>query len=353
MKLASANSRRVSVPLTRPYAIASGSWDAVEMVFVELVAVDGTRGFGQASPEEGVTGETIDACAAALRDENLAWLVGRDADALALQAELSRRVRGPAARAAIDIAVHDLAAKRAGKALVECLGRVHHELATSITIGVKPVDETLAEADEYAARGFRALKVKTGVSVDEDIERLVKLRARFGARFALRVDANQGYDAAALARFVLHLDALALEMIEQPLPRGAEDELRALPPRVRRLLAADESVHDAHDLDTLVSAGCPFGIVNVKLMKCGGITPALRLAESAQRAGLELMWGCMDESVVGISAALHAAFSARATRYLDLDGSFDLARDPFRGGFTLRDGCLSTLARPGLGVEHA
>ena len=86
-------------------------------------------------------------------------------------------------------------------------------------------------------------------------------------------------------------------------------------------------------------------------MKCGGILPALRIARTAAAAGIDLMWGCMDESVIGIAAALHAAFASPATRHLDLDGSFDLARDPARGGFELRAGLLSTLPAPGLGVE--
>ena len=85
-------------------------------------------------------------------------------------------------------------------------------------------------------------------------------------------------------------------------------------------------------------------------MKCGGIHAARRIAAIAGTAGVELMWGCMDESVVSISAALHAAFSSPATRYLDLDGSLDLARDVADGGFHLEDGVMRTLDAPGLGV---
>ena len=86
-------------------------------------------------------------------------------------------------------------------------------------------------------------------------------------------------------------------------------------------------------------------------MKCGGIWPGLRIAALAETAGVELMWGCMDESVIGISGALHAALASPATRYIDLDGSFDLARDVTRGGFALEDGVLYPLDPPGLGVE--
>jgi L-alanine-DL-glutamate epimerase-like enolase superfamily enzyme len=93
------------------------------------------------------------------------------------------------------------------------------------------------------------------------------------------------------------------------------------------------------------------GIFNIKLMKCGGVRPALRIATIAEIAGIELMWGCMDESIISISAALHAALASPATRYLDLDGSLDLARDVVSGGFVLQDGFLSTSDAPGLGVK--
>ena len=350
MRVVETRARRVRIPLTRSYAVSGGSWDAVEMVVVELVADDGSRGHGQASPAEEVNGETVDVSAAALAPERLDWLRGRAVDD-ALEHELEERVAAPAARAAIDMALLDLEAKSRGVALVERLGRVRRELETSITIGLKGVDETLDEAREYVGRGFRTLKVKTGVDVELDLERLARLRAEFGARVVLRADANQGYDGRALRRFCERAASLELELLEQPTPRGDEESWRALPEGVRRTLVADESVHDEADLERLASAGAPFGVVNVKLMKCGGVRAALRMARLARASGLTLMWGCMDESAVGIAAALHAALACEATRYLDLDGSLDLARDPFTGGFELRGGVMRTLARPGLGVE--
>jgi L-alanine-DL-glutamate epimerase-like enolase superfamily enzyme len=268
-------------------------------------------------------------------------------------------VRGPAARAALDMALHDLSAQRAGQPLVEQLGRAHRGLRTSVTIGVKSLAETLAEADEYRARGLSILKVKTGVDVELDLERLARLRERFGPSLGLRVDANQGYDLPALRRFVAATASLDIELIEQPLPPALDGELLAFPAEVRRRLIADESVLGEAYLARLSalgarsvrSRGAPFGGVNVKLMKCGGPTAALRLARAAERAGLALMWGCMDESVLGIAAALHTALASRATAYLDLDGSLDLAQDPYVGGFTLEGDRMETLPRPGLGVS--
>jgi L-alanine-DL-glutamate epimerase-like enolase superfamily enzyme len=86
-------------------------------------------------------------------------------------------------------------------------------------------------------------------------------------------------------------------------------------------------------------------------MKCGGIAPAMQIAEVAHLAGIDIMWGCMDESIVGIAAALHAALASPATRYLDLDGHLDLAQDLATGGLVIKNGELSVTDRPGLGVE--
>lgn len=351
-RIVEVRSRSERVPLTRPYTIARGSCDAVDLVFCELVADDGTIGRGQASPAFELTNETADMCAAELEAENLAWLVGREVrEFSALFAALPERLRGPEARAAVDMALFDLEAQHAHAPLVEELGRVHAEMATSITIGVMPVAETLAEAREYFERGFRILKVKIGVDVDLDIERLTKLREVFGSTIVLRADGNQGYDGAALARFVPHMSKLDLEMLEQPLHADDDAALMSFPKHVRDRLAADESVHDEHDLKRLVRTGMPFGIINIKLMKAGGIHSALRMTRIAEREGLRVMWGCMDESVLGIAAALHVAFSTRATHYLDLDGSFDLSADPLTGGFELQGDKLRTLKRPGLGVK--
>ncbi|MDX1654754.1 MAG: enolase C-terminal domain-like protein, partial [Candidatus Competibacteraceae bacterium] len=100
----------------------------------------------------------------------------------------------------------------------------------------------------------------------------------------------------------------------------------------------------------LIQPPAACGIFNIKLMKCGGIWPAGRIGTVAELAGVELMWGCMDESCISISAALHAALAQPATRYLDLDGSFDLARDVARGGFVVEEGVMRPVDAPGLGV---
>ncbi len=348
MQLRAATAQFVRVPLTRPYAIAGGMWDSAEMVLVRLETDAGHVGHGVAAPAEEVTGETATSALEALSERVLADFVGTPVTAAL--AAVATRVHGPAAQAALDMALHDLVAQAAQKPLVEHLGRAQSDLPTSVTIGVKDTAAALEEAEEYVARGLVCLKVKTGVDVDEDVARLSALRSRFGARVILRADANQGYSPRAFERFVPWIERLDLELVEQPLHPSEDAALLCAPPHLRRRLLADESVHTVGDVERLQRSGAPFGAINIKLMKCGGPSRALELAAAAERAGLDVMWGCMDESAAGIAAALHVAYACRATRYLDLDGSFDLAHDPHVGGFELRGNVLSVLQQPGLGV---
>jgi L-alanine-DL-glutamate epimerase-like enolase superfamily enzyme len=347
--------------LTRPYAIAGELCTDAYNVFVSLRTDTGLIGLGAGSPSPRVTGETLEAANAILGGV-ADTLIGRDpADRDVLCAGLDEAMPAtPAARAALDIAIHDLHAKAQGKSLVDCFGRVHRALPTSITIGIQSLEESLEEAAEYVARGFRIIKLKIGDDVEADIETSARLCELMGERMGeqagdgitLRVDGNQGYDGDDLERYLAGTHALKLEFIEQPLPRGRLSEMRTLPADVRRVCAADEDLHSPADARALIEAPQAFGIFNIKLMKSGGIFPAMQIAALADTAGIELMWGCMDESRISIAAALHAALACPATRYLDLDGSLDLARDIVSGGFRLRDGCLDVCDGPGLGVTR-
>jgi L-alanine-DL-glutamate epimerase-like enolase superfamily enzyme len=392
MRITKVKGWKEPVPLSRPYTIATRRIEAVELVFVKLTTDTGLTGLGSGSPAEFVTGETIEACEAAVSPERLAWLMGRDARELgALTRELGERMREPpsgapatrampspahvaapatrvatpvtgtattvartatpAARAAVDMALYDLFARHLELPLVDVLGRCHDGLSTSITIGIKSEEEARDEAREYLQRGFRCLKVKIGLDLEADLARLRMLRETVGDHVTIRVDANQGYTVDETLELGRALDALGIEFVEQPLKADALDALRALPEPLRARIALDESLHDEADALHALQPPHPGRIFNIKLMKCGGITPALTIAKLAEVAGLHVMWGCMDESVVSIAAALHAAYACPATRYLDLDGSFDLARDVAEGGWTVQQGNLALEAGSGLGTR--
>lgn len=354
MRILLAESRTEDLRLTRPYAIAFRRVESVQNVILEIRTASGLVGLGAASPEPRVTGETFEMCAGSLAQEEIRWLVGRDArEVAALCREAKARMpMAPAARAAIDIALHDLFAQHLRMPLADVLGRSHSSMATSITIGIKGVEEALAEAHEYVGRGFSILKVKTGHVLEQDLERLARLRETLPTEIRIRADANQGYTREETLRFFEETAPLDVEFLEQPMNAGAVDALRELPESLKQRIAADESLLDEADALELATPARACGIFNIKLMKCGGIRSALRIAAIAETAGIDLMWGCMDESRISIAAALHAAFASPATKYLDLDGSLDLARDVAEAGFLLERGIMRTMEEPGLGVRR-
>ena len=199
--------------------------------------------------------------------------------------------------------------------------------------------------------GFKILKVKTGLNVAEDIERLIKLHEQYQQKFTIRVDANQGYSVEELKQFIHATRHLSLELIEQPVPVGSEKDLLTVNSTDRKKIAGDESIKDPAAALEFSAQPQPFGIFNIKLMKCGGILGAQEIANIAQHANMELFWGCNDESIMSITAALHIAYACSNTRYLDLDGSLDLAEDLVTGGFRIEDGHLLINNKPGFGIE--
>lgn len=339
---------------TKPYTIAFKTTDLVMNAFVEITLDNGVTGIGSGNPSEYVTGEHFDQTMQALQEKNLEFLMGRDIrEANQLFFEILQKFPNhPAARAAIDIALYDALTKHLGIPLVKFLGQKIKSLPTSNTIGIKNVADTVKEAKEYDQRGFKILKVKLGINPEEDIERLVKLREEFGTRMVIRIDANQGYTSKQTIDFYNRTKKLDIELIEQPLPAKAIDEIKALPEEIRTKIAADESLLSPSDALKLVTPPRASGIFNIKLMKCGGVNQALKIADLALNAHVDLFWGCNDESIVSITAALHAAFACTNTKYIDLDGSLDLGKDEVTGGFILKDGIMYCSDKPGLGVER-
>lgn len=339
---------------TKPYTIAYKTTDEVHSGFVEIVLEDGTTGMGAGNPSDYVTGETLDSCMNALAEKNIQFLIGKDIrEVNQLTYEIWEKLpKNPAARAALDIAVYDAFTKHLGVSLVKYLGQKIKSMPTSNTIGIMNVEETLKEAEDYGKRGFSVLKVKLGINLEEDIERMVKLREKFGNKFTIRIDANQGYTTDKTIEFYNKTKHLNIELIEQPLKAKAIDEMKRLPEEIRKVIAADESLISPKDAIELIKPPRASGIFNIKLMKCGGVSQALKIADIAALEGVDLFWGCNEESIVSITAGLHAAFACANTKYIDLDGSLDLGTDVVKGGFILKEGVMYCNDKPGLGVER-
>ena len=342
MKIVAVRAYLKKMALKKPYTIAYNTFSDVSLAFLEIELANGMIGYGSGSPAEEVVGETTEQTVANLNTSFVANLVGRDIrhfQEIIFESNV-QFPHLPGTLAAIDIALHDAFGKYLGVSIASFYGQKMNALPTSMTIGIKGLDETIQEAKEYAAMGFKVFKVKTGIDLHEDIERIAALYAAFGRDYTIRVDANQGYDVDQLKLFLEATAAYPLELIEQPLPVGQEQNLLALSAEQRKRLAADEALKDPQAALHFSAGIQPFGIYNIKLMKCGGLIGAKDIATIAQHARIDLFWGCNDESIISITAALHMAYACPNTKYIDLDGSFDLMEDLVTGGFEVKDGCL-------------
>ncbi len=354
MKIAQIEVAKKDLGNAKPYTIAFKTVDEVFNIIVRITLENGVTGMGSGNPSEYVVGESIDDAHRVLAEENIQFLIGRDIrEFYGLLGEVQEKLpNNPGARAALDIALHDAFTKNSGIPLGLFLGQKIRSLPTSVTIGIMDVEKTLREAKQYFDLGFRVLKVKTGKEVEEDVERIAKLREKYGDQITIRVDANQGYDKADLLRFCDKTERMNIELIEQPLSANQVDEMKGLPKEIKRKIAVDESLISPESAFLLASPPNAGDIFNIKLMKSGGIYPAQQIATIAANAHIDLMWGCNDESIISISAALHTALSFANTKYLDLDGSLDLLHDVVQGGFNIKDGGMSITSKPGLGVSE-
>ena len=353
MKIVSVHCSKEELPLTIPYTIAFKTFESTTILSIVFRLENGLIGIGSGSPAPSITGEDPETSFEQLKLVAEEYLVGKSILTFHHLFHSVAKPLGkfPAALCAIDIALYDAFTKLLEIPLVDFLGRNHFKLPTSITIGIKNFEETLEEAKERVSQGFKIIKLKIGGNLEADVSNYLKLKEELGKDILIRVDANQGYQLQDLLHFAKATYHQKPEFYEQPFPPKKFEWLAELSDEIRAEIAADEDLHHFKDALELAFPQKYYGIYNIKLMKCGGIHTAQKIAMIANSYGINLMWGCMDESVISISAALHVAFASSNTKYLDLDGSFDLSKDLASGGFVLKDGYMYTNDKPGLGIE--
>ncbi len=296
-----------SFPIAGTFTISRGSKTSAEVIVVELEA-DGFKGWGEAVPYARYH-ETVPQCLAALEAAKPALSKGTTRSQLA-QLNLPK-----AAQNALDCALWDLDAKRSGKPVWQLVGLAAPQArVTAYTLSLD-TPEAMASAATKAAH-MPLLKLKLGRAGDE--ARLAAIRAAV-PQARLIIDANEGWTAENIEAMLACCKAHHVELVEQPLPQGQDDILRALKRDV--LICADESAHDAASLAALKSK---YDAVNIKLDKTGGLTGALQMAEAAEVQGFKIMVGCM----LATSLAMAPAFLvAQRADYVDLDGPLLLAQD--------------------------
>ena len=352
MRISTIKHWKQDLGLTRPYKIAGQMTTSSENAFFRIDLENGVTGIGSASPSERVCGESMTDTLAAL-DQAASRLESRDISVFGgVCDELSLLLKDtPAAAAAVNTALYDAFAKSHDLRIVDMLGLRCTPMPTSVTIGIKDDEEVRADLDEYIASGFNTVKVKIGIDPARDVAIIRKIREWGGSGIRIRVDGNEGYTKEQLLTVHPELMAADVELIEQPIAAPADAVLATLPGEIRQTLMADEDLKTVDNAIALASQPRGYGLWNIKLMKSGGILPGKWIGDIAGWHGIPLMWGCMDESRISISASLHTAYSCATTKFLDLDGSFDLANDIVTGGFELREGKMYLTDAPGLGVN--
>ncbi|MFP4590103.1 MAG: dipeptide epimerase [Halobacteriales archaeon] len=319
----SASAERLELPLERPFTIARGTVETAEPVVVRVRDDAGREGVGAAAPSArfGETVETVEAVLPALFEVLEAF---EDPSAVvAIEDALRERVRGnAAARAAVSIAVHDLAATRAGLALHRLWGLPSTAVETSYTVGIDDPEAMADHAEAALERGHGVLKVKLGT--DDDRARIDAVRA-VAPEARIRVDANEAWRPKEAIAMAEHLARRDVEFVEQPVPAEHPEALAAVTAASPIPVAADESCVSLADVPRVARVA---DIANLKLMKCGGLVEARRMVHAARAHGLEVMLGCMTETNASIAAA---AQLAPMLDYADLDGSLLLAADPYDG----------------------
>jgi L-alanine-DL-glutamate epimerase-like enolase superfamily enzyme len=336
--------------LKEPYSIAYESVDKVDNIFLSLSTSNGYHGWGCAAPVKSITNESTQDVLDSFTNTIEPFLKGEDVFRYVyLMENLKKQIPGkPSALAMVDMALHDLLSQKAGVPLFKFLGGYRLSIPTSITIGIMPISDTLAHAKSHVKRGFKILKIKGGKNVSEDIEKINRIRETVGRQIKIRFDANQGYTVDDSIKFIKGTHHTAIELFEQPTPKSHLEQLAQVANKTSIPVMADESLLTLKDVFRL-SKGHYTDLINIKLMKTGGILEGMHVNSVAKAAGIHAMVGCMDESALGIAAGLHFALSRPNIKYADLDGHFDIINDPFEGLLKIQKGVLIPPAAIGLG----
>lgn len=356
MKITRIEFAMLRVPLKTPFKTALRSVSQVEDVVVMVHTDTGNIGYGEAPATAVITGDTHGAIIDAIRHHIAPRLIGREV------ADLNRNTRlvqtalekNTSAKAAVEIALYDLFGQYFDAPLYKVLGGGDPVITTDITISVDTIDKMVADSISAVERGFDSLKIKVGKEILVDIERTKAIHAAVENRALLRLDANQGWTAKQAVHAIQALEnaGIQLELVEQPVKAADLEGLRYVTERVTTPIMADESVFGPAQVIELIRMRAA-DIINIKLMKTGGLSNAIKIADIASLHGIDCMIGCMLESSISVAAAVHLAVAkADAITKVDLDGPSLSQFDPVEGGVNFNESEISISDAPGLGIRN-
>lgn len=355
MKITDIKIEKLTIPLKKPFKIAFSVQDHSDNVIIKVITDEGIAGYGEAAPFAPVIGDTFETAALALKMFRTG-LIGMDPlDIEAVHAMMdSLMVGNTSAKAAVDIALYDIKGKVMGQPLYKVLGGYRRSVQTDITIGIDTPENMADEARGRVERdGFRILKIKAGIDPRDDVRALALIREAVGPQVRLRVDANQGYCAADAVKTLRAFEETGVEAVEQCLPYWDIDGAAFVRQKVGGIkIMLDETIHSPKDAAMACKKDAA-DILNIKLMKCGGLYRAEQINAVAEANGVTCMVGCMLETKIAITAGASLAAAKKNITEADCD-SFMYCVDPengMSGGFQ-RDGDVFTLLdKPGLGLD--
>lgn len=344
------------VPLKTPFKTALRTVETVEDIVVAIHTDTGHVGYGEAPATAVITGDTHGSIVEAIRKFIFPRLIGAE---VANLNRITQLIQGAleknfSAKAAVEIAVYDLFGQLYNAPLYKMLGGGDPVIATDITISVDYIDKMVADSLAAVERGFESLKIKVGKDIGVDIERTKAIYAAVEGRALLRLDANQGWSAkqAVYAIQALEDAGVHLELVEQPVKAQDLEGLKYVTDRVHTPIMADESVFGPIEVIELIKMRAA-DIINIKLMKTGGISNAIRIADIAALYGVECMIGCMIETSISVAAAVHVAVAkSNVITKVDLDGPSLCQFNPVDGGVIFNDSEISVTDAPGLGIRE-
>ena len=353
MKIIDVKIEYISVPLKRPFKTALRMVNSVEDVIVKVITDCGNIGYGEAPPTAVITGDTTGAIVSAINDVIKKTIIGMEIENFEeLIIKLNKcMVNNTSAKAAVDIAIYDLYGQLYNAPLYKLLGGYKNELTTDITISVNDPLEMSEDSLDAVRLGYKTLKIKVGKEAELDIKRLQKVREAIGSDIKLRIDANQGWSPKEAVKILRKMEDLGLdiELVEQPVQAHDIEGLKFVTDNVYTPVMADESVFSPMDALTIMQMRAA-DLINIKLMKTGGIHNALKICSMAEIYGVQCMIGCMLEAKVSVTAAAHLAGAKSVITKIDLDGPILCKNDSIIGGAIFKESTIILGDAPGLGI---
>jgi o-succinylbenzoate synthase len=356
MKITDIRFGMLRVPLKTPFKTALRTVESVEDIIVMINTDSGHVGYGEAPATAVITGDTHGSIIEAVRHYISPRLIGAE---IADLNRITHLIQGSmeknsSAKAAVEIAIYDLWGQLYNAPLYRLLGGGDPVITTDITISVDYIDKMVADSLAAVERGFESLKIKVGKDIGVDIDRVKAIYAAVEDRALLRLDANQGWTAkqAVFALQALEDAGVRLELVEQPVKANDLAGMKYVTERVHTPIMADESVFGPTEVIELIRMRAA-DIINIKLMKTGGISSAIRIADIAEMYQVECMIGCMLETSISVAAAVHVAVAkSSAITKIDLDGPSLCAVNPVDGGVIFNESEITVTDAPGLGIRE-